>query len=1835
MEQIVRTRLKIINDSVESLITSARDAISKLKENTIASDEARVVACKLKAANERFVSEMYNYFKLVTEPSADEMSTYTSIQMQADELIAEIESRSRLSNEPKRNNQTFPPQESLHVAGRLPQMELAKFDGDVLKWHQFWDQFTSNVDSRNINDVDKLLYLQSVLSSEAKQAIEGLDTTNKNYKIAVETLKERYGKPAAIIDAHYVALYRIQTAGNTAKECRNVLNEIERHLRVLKSLGEDVNHNHLRVMIMEKFPEDLIYELRMKLDKDDESIETIRKNLEHIISARETSNRLKRDIVKGNTGEQKFTLDTLHVRSDSSGSRHGFRAKQQNFRHERKRNFDTKAENRFSQRKRPFEGKSNQNNRANNKRSKISCVFCHMDHFNDECTNFKSINERKQKLKGRCYNCLGENHSANDCRFKRKCRHCGIFGQHNRALCPSKVGDQDATKMLYTNEDSAITVLQTCTVQVHDTEDSSRCAVGRVLLDCGSQRSYITAEMVKKLKLRTLEENRLSVFTFGAKTPLEVDSPIVKFNVVTKLQKTRIIYANVVPHITNNVLCPYGNIQNIQNIPDIDQMVLADDGSRGDSVDILLGNDYYYSFMSNQKVEVANDLYLVKSDFGWLWSGRCPFPQNNKNHLMSVLTYFQTSHDVENHFHEPDLPLRNDNLKRLWDLESIGIVDSPKSSREDEAIKHYNETTQYHDNRYFVKWPWTEYPPKRLSINFGLALGRLTTLMKRLDFDTVKAYDAILQDQLLKGIIEIVGEPLQARDHPVHYLPLHGVSAEGKSLRIVYDGSSKIKDSYSLNECLYRGPLMLEDLIGLIIRFREHAVGIVADVEKAFLQIGLQQEDRDATRFLWVKDVNREVTSDNLQHFRFCRVPFGVISSPFLLNATVKHHLNQTDNEIKKQVAEDIYVDNLVTGTQTVQEGLAIYETAKNSFKDISMNLRDWNSNSKEFKARIPQHDVDKRSDTIKILGIEWDLLSDELQVSTSYNTFAKDACTKRGILKVTASIYDPCGFVAPMVLPAKLLLQDLWKHKLKWDETLSDEFIGRWKVVLSMLQCIEEISVPRLYAGRDKEYKSIEMKYELHCFSDASMQAYGAVVYLRAYNESEDKGYVSFVLGKSRLAPIKDKKDLQIPRLELLGAVIGCRLINYVTKFLRLPIQARYLWVDSEIVLNWHNSEKLLPPFISNRINEIKRNRDLIMRYVPTRNNPADSATRPTDSLLGNKYWLAGPDFLALNSDKWPKNFRQTSSQQHTHAQTSSIGEGLLDRNTSIGRRDEYEKVQNNTAGENNRDRNEAMEVDVDGEKERTYDSNEHVETILKLQKEHFPKEVQGIKTDLSRSLSLFKDEQGLLRCGGRFQNTDWTDDKKYPILLPSNTEFTTQIIETAHKDNYHVGVGHTLSIIRNRYWIVKGRSQVQRILKKCFSCRKEGGGPYQLPMMPPLPKERVRYSAPFTFTGLDYFGPLTVTEGSLEKRWICLFTCLAVRAIHMEVVNDLSAEECVLAIRRFVAVRGMPQAIISDNATQFKLTSSVLTSDYCIRNKISWRFIPELAPWFGGFYERLIGIVKNCLKRTIEKHLLNHGQLCTVIKEIESVVNTRPLTTVGQENEHILTPADFLRVGGPLVTTISDIDFLENATITKDNLVMGWKRGQNILQDYVKMFSSNYLNSLRERNQAHKQTRTSVKRIPKINDVVQIKNDNNRALWKVGRITEVRLSSDGQIRVAKVTMPSGETLTRSIGHLYPLELENEESMQSQISDQTSQPEVANNDTTPILDLINSQVPPVVSTGTDQLDADFHGRKKSDEVMTPEDFGNNSASRPKRSAAQNAREKIKKWTQQLISLIL
>ncbi|XP_063411653.1 uncharacterized protein LOC134694568 [Mytilus trossulus] len=316
----------------------------------------------------------------------------------------------------------------------------------------------------------------------------------------------------------------------------------------------------------------------------------------------------------------------------------------------------------------------------------------------------------------------------------------------------------------------------------------------------------------------------------------------------------------------------------------------------------------------------------------------------------------------------------------------------------------------------------------------------------------------------------------------------------------------------------------------------------------------------------------------------------------------------------------------------------------------------------------------------------------------------------------------------------------------------------------------------------------------------------------------------------------------------------------------------------------------------------------------------------------------------------------------------------------------------------------------------------------------------------------------------------------------------------------------------MRQTYWIPQGRSEVKRVLRKCTICKRGEGGPYKMPLMPPLPKKRVNESAPFTYTGVDYFGPIFVKSDTGSKKvWVCLYTCLVVRAIHMELMQDMSAEEILLGFRRFIARWGNPKQIMSDNGSQFKLASNTLkeawngvtvNSDvqtYMANEGIQWQFIVELAPWMGGFYERLIGIVKRCLRKTIGKLCLSNEQFRTLLAESEAVVNSRPLVYIGDDinSNIILTPAHFLTLNPKTVfpdhneEDSTDPEYLPQISSAK-KLLLTWKKGQKHLTMFWKTWRDEYLLSLRERTANKLRSgRIQSKTPAKVGDIVLIKEN------------------------------------------------------------------------------------------------------------------------------------------------
>ncbi|XP_071123445.1 uncharacterized protein [Mytilus edulis] len=845
------------------------------------------------------------------------------------------------------------------------------------------------------------------------------------------------------------------------------------------------------------------------------------------------------------------------------------------------------------------------------------------------------------------------------------------------------------------------------------------------------------------------------------------------------------------------------------------------------------------------------------------------------------------------------------------------------------------------------------------------------------------------------------------------------------------------------------------------------------------------------------------------------------------------------------------------------------------------MNLREWASNSQTFLECIPKEDQANR-EKLKVLGLTWTIKDDTLTVNSARNDIMFPI-TKREVLQRVASVFDPLGFFTPVTLRTKLFLQMLWNKKMEWDEQLTEEDIQQWKEISFDLNEIQEYHIPRAIGLPGT------VTFRLLCFCDASTKAYASAVYRHQLRE-DNFCKIDLLFSKTRLVP---NKKITLPRLELLAVVIGVRCIDFVKKQLKLPICETILWTDSQCVLHWIGSKKPLATFVDNRIKEIRQQQDIQFQYVYTKENPADIASRGTTvSLLKeNSQWWHGPSWLTKHRTEWPSWDPHNISVDNQNSIESEYKVSKVLHEAKLlageGRDGETNSVENSKSSV-------GYLLDIDCSRFSSFirlirvsawvlrfvkrlnketisgpltaAELEHAKLlwIKSVQKQCFGEVMIAIKENkrhnLVSQLGLILDQENVIRCVGRLGAAQLSEGAKTPILLPKKNKVTELLIESMHRKNFHVGVSQTLSAMRQTYWIPQGRSEVKRVLRKCTICKRCEGGPYKMPLMPPLPKKRVNESAPFTYTGVDYFGPIFVkSDTGCKKVWVCLYTCLVVRAIHMELMQDISAEEFLLGFRRFIARWGNPKQIISDNGSQFKLASKILeeawngvtvdsgVQTYMANEGIQWKFIVELAPWMGGFYERLIGIVKRCLRKTIGKLCLTNEQFRTLLAESEAVVNSRPLVYIGDDinSNIILTPAHFLTLNAKTgfpdhnEEDSTDPEYLPQISSAK-KLLLTWKKGQKHLNMFWKTWRDEYLLSLRERTANKLRSgRIQSKTPAKVGDIVLIKENLPRGSWKIGRICQLVVSRNGQIRSRKVMLPNKKTLNRALNMLYPIECE------------------------------------------------------------------------------------------------
>ncbi|XP_053406426.1 uncharacterized protein LOC128559229 [Mercenaria mercenaria] len=491
----------------------------------------------------------------------------------------------------------------------------------------------------------------------------------------------------------------------------------------------------------------------------------------------------------------------------------------------------------------------------------------------------------------------------------------------------------------------------------------------RIILDSGSRRTYVTEYLARRLGLK--EEEEIQLVTFGSKNTKIIKTRSTRLEIKSKDGKYMTLSANIIPSITGTIHRNQIKFHSPNKFAELTRnLSLADTiptQNETIKIDLLIGNDFYLEIIRSEKIEVQPGLYLLSSCLGWILTGRTqPKEQTKMNDInMFILTYGNNVTETSVFGSVDDALQTKPNIEDFWNMEVIGITDNADKSGDEITMSHFQKTVKCSDDgRYEVTWPWKDEFPE-LPENRGLALERLRSLSGKLlqrQPELLEKYDSVIQDQLDKRVIEKV-ERSQC-DGMKHYTPHHVVKKPEKSttkLRIVYDASAKTrKEHKSLNECLYRGPVLLRDLCGILLRFRLNKIGMVSDIEKAFLQVRLQTQERDVTRFLWFKTCDNPVVDEkDIQEYRFCRVPVGIISSPFLLGATIEHHLDLYSSPLAEQLKEGIYMDNVITGAETVEGAIDLYRNAKSMFSGAKMNLRQWLTNNEDVNNEIPEDDKD------------------------------------------------------------------------------------------------------------------------------------------------------------------------------------------------------------------------------------------------------------------------------------------------------------------------------------------------------------------------------------------------------------------------------------------------------------------------------------------------------------------------------------------------------------------------------------------------------------------------------------------------------------------------------------------------------------------------------------------------------------------------------------------------------------------------------------------------------------------------------------------------------------
>ncbi|XP_075163137.1 uncharacterized protein LOC142235765 [Haematobia irritans] len=1584
--------------------------------------------------------------------------------------------------------------DQLHARQTVPK-ELPTFSGSPEEWPLFNSTYEWSTAVCGLTDAENLIRLQRALRGEALEAVKRILVHPSCVSHAISILKVLYGQPDKIL---FALKSKIKSLSSVNPNKMESITNFAIHVKGLQStieacgLADELNDSSLLQELISKLPP--YYQINwgaQKLILQQSGKNTV--NVENNIHSSSSHNRKQRNEFLNTHGDEKKKKCHLYVRVGCNNI-----ANCQKF-----LEYDRKV-------------------RWNTVKQFDLCKHC------------------LRKHSGVCYN---KNKSCNvvGCQYKH---HHLLHGSKNSPHMHSEIGNEKRVDTKEINVNKEEETLNTHDVTKHPLlfkvipicihGNNNKVVHTFAFLDDGSSTSLIEEDILNQLDLKGETEQLCLKWTANVKRT-ESKSQRLKIRVSGQNKKpfsldVRSVKQLLLPKQTMDYASLCQKFSYLKGLP-IESYCAA-------TPKILIG-------LNNANMTICNKVreggvgkpIAIKTALGWTVFGPCgdaphsPFSM----HICECLESDSKIHQM---------------VKLFYNVENLGInFVKQQANKEDEKSMNILKTFTHQraDGHYETSLLW-RYDEVLFPDNYEMAKKRLVCLENKLlkNDDLLNTFVETLRNYLAKGFISKIDSTEKIQR--VWYLPIFPVFNKNKpgKCRIVWDAAAKF-NGVSLNSMLLKGPDFLCSLQGILYKFRERSVATCGDIEQMFHQVFIREEDRHVQRFLWRNcqtDVKPDVYIMNV-------MTFGASCSPCIsqyiknLNAAkFEEKLPQAASAFK----ENHYVDDFLYSTDTPEQAIQIAKETHFIQKQAGFNLRNWCSNVPAVIEQLEGQQA-KSQKQLKILGVFWNPPMDKIVFKISPHILENDAvcgrkyATKSQVLKILMTIYDPLGLIGNFLMYLKIILQEIWKSGVEWDEPIKKEQNEKWVKWLQHLPELENVSIQRCYLKCITDYNNAEV--ELHTFVDASENGYAAVAYLRIVNG--ESVVCSLVGSKTRVAPLR---VISIPRLELMAALIGTRFANTIVSNHSITINRKYFWSDSRTVLSWltYNNKKY-HQFVSLRVSEILETTELgEWNWITGKQNVADEATKwaRKPDVSAESRWFKGPNFLLKPKSEWPLEKIELDPQDIERRETV-----LLHMDTApiieIDRFSKWKRLLRTTAYVLR-----FFNIVKEKQKNKELTSEEllKAESVLfrLAQLEFYSDEIHALKMNkrVSKTSSIYKvspflDECDILRVDGRLNATWISEDTRNPTILPRASRITILLVTDIHANFHHMNHETVVNEIRQKFYIPKLRAVLKRVVKNCQVCKIRKAAP-TVPQMARLPAARLAaFCAPFTYTGLDYFGPIMVTVGRhTEKRYGALFTCLTMRAIHIEIVTTLNTSSCIIAIRNFMCRRGIPNEFYSDNGTNFvsaerelREAAKEVDKNELVRNftttTTKWNFNPPSSPHMGGAWERLVRSIKTVYNNITPTRVPNEELLRGMMAEVENIINSRPLVyePIDNENAEAITPNQFL-VGS--TNGMKPLAMYDDSGVALRN---NWLYSQQYAERFWRRWVKEYLPSLTFRSKWHEKAKPI-----SVDDLVIVVDPSSpRNVWLRGKVIETSIAKDGQVRSAKILTANG-VLVRPAARLAVLDV-------------------------------------------------------------------------------------------------